>query len=72
MGQAGERIAALRLTADAATANPGAVDGIRAADAVLIGPGSLYTSILPNLLIGVWRKSHLARHPHYTHAHGPA
>ena len=31
---------------------PGAIDAIRAADAVLIGPGSLYTSILPSLLIG--------------------
>ena len=52
MGQAGERIAALRLTPDGDAANPGAIDAIRAADAGLIGPGSLYTSILPNLLIG--------------------
>lgn len=28
-----------------------AVDAIREADAILIGPGSLYTSILPNLLV---------------------
>ena len=52
VGQAGERIAAFRLTPDDVAANPGAIDAIRAADAVLIGPGSLYTSILPNLLIG--------------------
>ena len=32
-------------------AAPGAVDAIRDADAILIGPGSLFTSILPNLLV---------------------
>lgn len=30
---------------------PEAVDAIRDADAILIGPGSLYTSIIPNLLV---------------------
>ncbi len=30
---------------------PEAIDAIREADLILIGPGSLYTSILPNLLI---------------------
>lgn len=30
---------------------PEAIDAIRRADLILIGPGSLYTSILPNLLI---------------------
>ena len=30
---------------------PEAIDAIRDADLILIGPGSLYTSILPNLLI---------------------
>jgi uncharacterized cofD-like protein len=29
----------------------GAIEAIRAADLILLGPGSLYTSILPNLLI---------------------
>jgi uncharacterized cofD-like protein len=29
-----------------------AIDAIRKADAVVLGPGSLYTSIIPNLLIG--------------------
>ncbi|MBY9078961.1 YvcK family protein [Paenibacillus sp. HN-1] len=30
---------------------PEALEAIRAADAILLGPGSLYTSILPNLLV---------------------
>lgn len=30
---------------------PDAIEAIREADAILIGPGSLYTSILPNLLV---------------------
>ncbi len=29
-----------------------AVDAIRKADAIVLGPGSLYTSIMPNLLVG--------------------
>ena len=29
-----------------------ALDAIRKADAVVLGPGSLYTSIMPNLLVG--------------------
>ena len=33
-------------------ANPRAVEAILDADAVVIGPGDLYTSIIPNLLVG--------------------
>lgn len=33
-------------------ANPEAVRAIRGADLVVIGPGDLYTSIIPNLLVG--------------------
>lgn len=33
-------------------ANPEAIESIKKADLVLIGPGSLYTSIIPNFLIG--------------------
>jgi uncharacterized cofD-like protein len=36
----------------AALANPDAVEAIINADAILIGPGDLYTSIIPNLLVG--------------------
>ncbi len=35
----------------AATANPRAVAAIREADALVLGPGDLYTSLLPNLLV---------------------
>lgn len=35
----------------AATPNPMALDTIKKADLVIIGPGDLYTSILPNLLV---------------------
>jgi uncharacterized cofD-like protein len=35
----------------AATANPRAVAAIREADALVFGPGDLYTSLLPNLLV---------------------
>lgn len=34
-----------------ATANPKALDAIAVADVVVIGPGDLYTSILPNLVV---------------------
>jgi uncharacterized cofD-like protein len=51
VGRASERIASLELDPPAPPAFPGAVEAIRQADLVLIGPGSLYTSILPNLLI---------------------
>lgn len=33
------------------TANPGAVDAILSADLVVLGPGSLFTSVIPNLEI---------------------
>ena len=33
------------------TPAPGVLDAIKAADAIIIGPGSLYTNVIPNLLI---------------------
>ena len=36
---------------EAAIANPKAIKAIKQADLILIGPGDLYTSIIPNLLV---------------------
>ena len=48
---AGGRIAELRLLPEGARALPEACEAVAAADLIVIGPGSLYTSILPNLLL---------------------
>jgi uncharacterized cofD-like protein len=45
------RIRRVRLLPEHAAALPAAVDAIEGADAVVLGPGSLYTSIIPNLLV---------------------
>ncbi|MCM2314487.1 MAG: YvcK family protein [Thermoanaerobaculia bacterium] len=53
-----------RLHVDPAEAEPipQAIEAIRAADLILIGPGSVYTSILPNLLIrGIADELHASR-----------
>ena len=46
-----ERIARLWLEPGGAEPLPAALEAIEAADLIVLGPGSLYTSILPNLLI---------------------
>ncbi len=51
IGGSGEPLQELALEPPAAAPFPAAVDAIRSADLILLGPGSLYTSILPNLLI---------------------
>jgi uncharacterized cofD-like protein len=51
IGTAGERLEELALQPVSPVAFPAAVDAITRADLVVLGPGSLYTSILPNLLI---------------------
>ncbi|MCB1055562.1 MAG: uridine diphosphate-N-acetylglucosamine-binding protein YvcK [Acidobacteria bacterium] len=51
VGHSGEPLEALELEPAAPVAFEPAVSAIRAADLVLLGPGSLYTSILPNLMI---------------------
>lgn len=45
------RVAALRLNPPAPRACRAALDAVRAADWVVLGPGSLYTSVLPHLLV---------------------
>ena len=39
------------VTLSGAKANPEALAAIRGADAVIYGPGSFYTSVLPHLLV---------------------
>ncbi len=53
----GGAIRELFLNPPDAEAHPDAVRAILEADLVVIGPGSLYTSILPNLLVGGIRKA---------------
>lgn len=49
--KAGQRIKRVFLEPEDVDALPEAVEALREADAILVGPGSLYTSILPNLLV---------------------
>jgi uncharacterized cofD-like protein len=51
IGGSGEPLAALELMPPNAPPFPPALAALETADAILLGPGSLYTSILPNLLI---------------------
>jgi uncharacterized cofD-like protein len=62
VGRAGERLAAVELAPAAPPAFPAAVEALAAADLIVLGPGSLYTSILPNLLIPGIREAVLASH----------
>ena len=49
--EAHKRIRRVRLFPEHVEAVASALEAIRTADAVILGPGSLYTSILPNLLV---------------------
>ena len=49
-GNNGPRISEVFLDADV-KANPRAIEAIRKADVILLGPGDLYTSVVPNLLV---------------------
>jgi uncharacterized cofD-like protein len=51
IGASGEELACLELDPPAPPAFPPAMAALERADLILLGPGSLYTSILPNLLI---------------------
>jgi len=53
----GARIRDLYLNPADAEAHPDAVRAILDADLIVIGPGSLYTSVLPNLLVGGIQKA---------------
>lgn len=48
---AGKRIKRVFINPEDAEPVEGALEALREADAVLLGPGSLYTSVLPNLLV---------------------
>ncbi|ANY66326.1 hypothetical protein BBD42_07480 [Paenibacillus sp. BIHB 4019] len=49
--KAGQAIKRVFIDSEKAHALPEAVKAIEQADAILIGPGSLYTSIMPNLIV---------------------
>src|SRR6185436_19652584 len=51
VGTSGEELARLVLDPPAPPAFPAAMQALEEADLILLGPGSLYSSILPNLLI---------------------
>jgi uncharacterized cofD-like protein len=62
---AGKRIRRVRLVPSNARPLPEVLEAIREADLITIGPGSLYTSIIPNLLVrgvaAAIRRSHATR-----------
>ena len=60
--EAGGTITRVYLEPDRARAYPDAVRAILAADLIILGPGSLYTSVIPNLLVqDIAKAIHAAR-----------
>ena len=52
VGRSEEPLRRVWLEPEALEANPEAVEAVREADIIVIGPGSLYTSVVPNFLVG--------------------
>jgi len=57
IGRSGEPLERVTIVPANPPAFPPAVEAIEQADLILLGPGSLYTSILPNLLIASIRRA---------------
>lgn len=57
ISERGDKIRELFLNPSSADAHPDAVRAILDADLVVIGPGSLYTSVMPNLLVDGIKKA---------------
>ncbi len=51
ISQAHSRIASIRIIPETCEPLDEAIEAILAADAIILGPGSLYTSVMPNLLV---------------------
>ena len=52
ISEAGKQIRRLRMLPENAAAAKDAVEAILKADVLIFGPGSLYTSVIPNLVVG--------------------
>ena len=57
IGHSPEKLERVWIVPDSAVANRAAIDAIDQADMIVIGPGSLYTSVIPNLLFKAIRDS---------------
>jgi uncharacterized cofD-like protein len=51
IGRASRRIRRIALRPETARPTPGVIEAILAADLIVLGPGSLFTSVVPNLIL---------------------